>query len=71
MGFSWQESFNPVAKFMIFDWGDKVDSDSDSDSPTPPGYIGWQAVTTTSYAGVNFIPPFRDYEFGYRFPKGG
>jgi hypothetical protein len=26
-------------------------------------YIGWQA-STTPYDGVNFIPPYRDYEFG-------
>ncbi len=25
----------------------------------------WRAGTTTLYAGVNFIPPVRDYEFGY------
>ncbi len=29
-------------------------------------YIDWQADTTIPYAGVNYILPVRDYEFGYR-----
>ncbi len=32
-----------------------------------PGYIGRRAGTTTLYAGVNYIPQVRDYEFGYRY----
>ncbi len=27
-------------------------------------YVAWRASTTT-YARANFIPPVRDYEFGY------
>ncbi len=29
-------------------------------------YVAWRAGTTTLYAGVNFIPPSRDYEFGWK-----
>jgi hypothetical protein len=31
-----------------------------------PACVAWWAGTTTPYAGVNFIPPVRDNELGYR-----
>jgi hypothetical protein len=44
------------AKFIVPDWGDIVDSGIGlSHRPGPPGYVGWQAGTTT-HAGVNYIP---------------
>jgi len=44
-------SFPGIAKFIVPDWGDKVDSGTGL-----PGYIiGWRPVRQP-YAGVNFIP---------------
>ncbi len=55
-----------VSIFIVPDGGDKVDSGIGL-RPGPPGYIGWQAGTTTLYVGVNYMYivylPFRDYEF--------
>jgi hypothetical protein len=45
----------PGAKFIVPDWGDKVNS----------GDIGWGAGTTT-LCRSQLYPPVRDYEFGYR-----
>jgi hypothetical protein len=28
-------------------------------------YVAWRACVGQPYAGVDFIPPVRDYEFGY------
>jgi hypothetical protein len=47
---------NPETEFMVPYWGDKVDFG-------PPGYIGWQADTTTLCRSQLYLP-FRDYEFG-------
>jgi hypothetical protein len=54
-----------VAKFIVPDWGDKVDSDiglfyRPGSLHRLPGRYGHP------YVKVNFIPPVRDYEFGYR-----
>ncbi len=35
----------------------------------PPGYIGWQASTTTLCRSQLKYLPFRDYEFGYKLHK--
>ncbi len=48
---------------MVADWGDK-----DGWRTGQPGYIGWPI--RQPYAGVNYIPPFRDYEFGYSIRTG-
>ncbi len=40
---------NPVAKFIVSVWGDKVDF----------------GPVRQPCARFDFIPPFRDYEFGY------
>ncbi len=40
---------------MVLDGGDKVNSGMGL-SYRPPGYIGWQADTTTLYAGIIYIP---------------
>jgi hypothetical protein len=52
---------DPVAESIDPDWGDKVNSG-------PPGYIDWRAVRQP-YAGVNFIPQSRIYEFIYSFSQ--
>ncbi len=52
----------PVAKFLVPDWGDKVKLWM---SYRQSGYMGWRGVRQP-YAGVNYIPPVRDFEFGYR-----
>jgi hypothetical protein len=52
------------AQFKVPGWGDKVDYGLGCRTG-PSGYIGWQSVRQT-YAIVDFIPPVRDYEFGYR-----
>ncbi len=31
--------------------------------------VAWLAGPTTLYAGVSFIPPVKDYEFGYSVPS--
>ncbi len=60
-----------VAKFIVSDWGNKVDSGiglsyrpatlhrlaGRYDNPMP--------ALQQSYAGVNYIPPVRDYKFGH------
>ncbi len=55
---------NSVAEFMVPDWGDKVDYGIGfsyrTAMPMQPG-----GPVRQPYAGVNFIPPVRDYEFGY------
>jgi hypothetical protein len=53
-----------VAEFIVPDWGIKL-TPAKGYRTGPHGYIGLQAGTTTLYAGVNFIPPVRDHEFGY------
>jgi hypothetical protein len=45
-----------VAKFIVPDWRDKVDS----------GLCSLAGRCDNLYAEVNFIPPVRDYEFGHR-----
>jgi hypothetical protein len=50
-------SNHPVAKFLSPDWGDRKANSSIGLSDTgPPGYIGWQAGTTT-LSRVNYNPP--------------
>ncbi len=53
-----------VAEFMVPDWGDKVDYGIGfsyrTAMPMQPG-----GLVRQPYAGVNFIPPVRDYELGY------
>ncbi len=49
-----------VAKFLAPDWGDKVDSGK---GIVVPARQVTQAAVRRPYAGVNFIPPVRDYEF--------
>ncbi len=53
-----------TAKFVVSDWGDKVDS-SIGCRTCPPGYIGWKAGTLTQFRS-QLYPPFRVYKFGYR-----
>jgi hypothetical protein len=53
--------FFPVAKLIV---PDKVDS-SIGLCTGLPAYVAWRAGVRQPYARVNFIPPVRDYEFGY------
>jgi hypothetical protein len=45
---------NPVAKFIVSDWGDKVNSGIGLSYRPARLYIGWRTVQQT-YAGVNYI----------------
>jgi hypothetical protein len=48
----------PVAKFIVPDWEEKVDSGIGLSYRPAARLLGWPA-------GVNYNqPPFRDYEFG-------
>jgi hypothetical protein len=49
----------PVAKFIVPDWGDKVDSGIGL-SYRPARLLAGGSVQQR-YDGVNFIPPVRDY----------
>jgi len=51
---------NPVAKFLVLDWGDKVNSDIGLSY----GLHWLEGRYNKPYAGVDYIPPVRDYEFG-------
>jgi hypothetical protein len=58
----------PGAKFLVPDSGDKVDSGIGLSSRpaiaklcTITLYIGWQAMLEST----TYIPPFKDYEFGF------
>ncbi len=51
---------NPVAKLLVPDWGDKVNSDIGLSYR-----LHWlEGRYNKPYAGVDYIPPVRDYEFG-------
>jgi hypothetical protein len=53
----YSEILYPVAKFIVPDWADKVDSGINLSYTGPPGYIGWQAGTTTlSRSQLQYIP---------------
>ncbi len=49
-----------MAKFIVSNWGDNVNSGIRCTGPT--GYLGWQAGTTTLCLS-QLYPPFREYEF--------
>jgi hypothetical protein len=59
---------NALAKFIVTEWGDTVDSGIGfSYRPASPMLPG--GPVQQPYAGVNFILPVRDYEFGYCSPE--
>jgi hypothetical protein len=47
---------NPVAKFIVPDWGNKVNSGIGFRTG-PPGFIGWRAGTTTLCQSRLYPPP--------------
>ncbi len=58
-------SIRPVAKFIVPDREDKVDSGIGlSHRPASICRLPGLYIVQQPYAGVNFIPPVRDYEFG-------
>ncbi len=61
--FQIQES-NPVAKFIVSDWGDKVNSGIGLSYR--PARLHWLADCATNLCRSQLYPPVRDYEFGYR-----
>ncbi len=56
-------SFESVGKFIVPYWGIQLTPAQGLDLQAP-AYVAWRAGTTTN-AGVNLIPPVRDYECGY------
>jgi hypothetical protein len=54
----------PVAKFIVSDWGDKVDSGRGLSYRPARLHIGWQAGKTP-LCRSQLYPPVSDYEFGY------
>ncbi len=59
---------HPVAKFIVPDWRDKVDSGTWFSYPARQAtYVGWWAGKTT-LCRSQLYPPVRDYEFGYWIP---
>ncbi len=60
------ETKNPVAKFIVPDWRDKVNSGIGLSYTGLPGYISWRAGTTTlCWIQLYPLKKVRNYEFGY------
>jgi hypothetical protein len=59
-----------VARFLVPDWGDIVDSGMGLSYRGPPGYIGWRVITTIPSQSRLYPPeglrirpqyPYEDY----------
>ncbi len=56
----------PIAKFLVPDWGDKIDSGIGLSYPTGPPATQDGRPVRQPYVEVNYVYiPVRDYEFGY------
>jgi hypothetical protein len=58
------EQKRAVAKYQVPDCGIKLTL-AQGCRTDPPGYIGWQAGTTTIPESTTVYPPVRDCKFGY------